>query len=127
MDNNLNNLQRVEAGRRLEILGYEKDVCDKYLDEEFALKLQEADSNEVPEEINIAPFLKMEEEQNIFTYLYRYSVLDNGNLQLRLFFISNNTEDWEKDRETLKYALENGIDSKDAKNIFKTFVSPLNK
>lgn len=24
MDNNLNNLQRVEAGRRLEILGYEK-------------------------------------------------------------------------------------------------------
>ena len=50
MDNNLNNLQRVEAGRRLEILGYEKDVCEKYLDEEFALKLQEADSNEVPEE-----------------------------------------------------------------------------
>ena len=46
MDNNLNNLQRVEAGRRLEILGYEKDVCEKYLDEEFALKLQEADSNE---------------------------------------------------------------------------------
>lgn len=39
MDNNLNNLQRVEAGRRLEILGYEKDVCEKYLDEEFALKL----------------------------------------------------------------------------------------
>ena len=65
MDNNLNNLQRVEAGRRLEILGYEKDVCEKYLDEEFALKLQEADSNEVPEEINIAPFLKMEEEQNL--------------------------------------------------------------
>ena len=32
MDNNLNNLQRVEAGRRLEILGYEKDVCEKYLD-----------------------------------------------------------------------------------------------
>ena len=102
MDNNLNNLQRVEAGRRLEILGYEKDVCEKYLDEEFALKLQEADSNEVPEEINIAPFLKMEEEQNIFTYLYRYSVLDNGNLQLRLFFISNNPDDWEKDRETLQ-------------------------
>ena len=120
MDNNLNNLQRVEAGRRLEILGYEKDVCEKYLDEEFALKLQEA-------EINIAPFLKMEEEQNIFTYLYRYSVLDNGNLQLRLFFISNNPDDWEKDRETLQYALENGIDSKDAKNIFKTFVRPLNK
>ena len=37
MDNNLNNLQRVEAGRRLEILGYEKDVCEKYLDEEFAI------------------------------------------------------------------------------------------
>ena len=127
MDNNLNKLQRVQAGRRLEILGYEKDVCEKYLDEEFALKLQEADSNEVPEEINIAPFLKMEEEQNIFTYLYRYSVLDDGNLQLRLFFISNNPDDWEKDRETLQYALENGIDSKDAKNIFKTFVRPLNK
>ena len=69
----------------------------------------------------------MEEEQNIFTYLYRYSVLDDGNLQLRLFFISNNPGDWEKDRETLQYALENGIDSKDAKNIFKTFVRPLNK
>lgn len=26
MDNNLNNLQRVEAGRRLEILGYEENL-----------------------------------------------------------------------------------------------------
>ncbi|MGN0477317.1 MAG: hypothetical protein ACI4HM_08280 [Ruminococcus sp.] len=125
MDKELNRLQREEAGKRLEILGYEKEVCEKYNDESFLLKLQEADSGEVPEEINIAPFLKIEEDENIFTYLYRYSVTDEGKLQLRLFFVTDKTEEWEKDREILRSAMENGIDSNDAKTIFRTFVRPL--
>lgn len=127
MADNLNALQREEAGRRLAILGYEKEVCEKYMDKEFVLKLQEADSNNVPEKINIAPFLKMEEDQNIFTYLYRYTVLDGDKLQLRLFFVSDNPDEWESDRKTLEFALKNGIDSDDAKTIFKTFVKPLDK
>ncbi|MGN1126250.1 MAG: hypothetical protein ACI4RI_02310 [Ruminococcus sp.] len=125
MNKELNRLQREEAGKRLEILGYEKEVCEKYKDESFLLKLQEADSGEVPEEINIAPFLKMEEDENIFTYLYRYSVTEDGKLQLRLFFVTDKTEEWEKDREILRFAMENGIDSKDAKTIFRTFLRPL--
>lgn len=125
MDKELNRLQREEAGKRLEILGYEKEVCEKYNDESFLLKLQEADSGEVPEEINIAPFLKIEEDENIFTYLYRYSVTDEGKLQLRLFFVTDKAEEWEKDREILRSAMENGLDSNDAKTIFRTFVRPL--
>lgn len=125
MDKELNRLQREEAGKRLKILGYSKDVCEKYNDDSFLLKLQEADSGDVPEEINIAPFLKMEDEENIFTYLYRYSVTDEGKLQLRLFFVTDKSEEWEKDRETLRSAMEKGIDSKDAKLIFRTFIRPL--
>lgn len=125
MDKNLNKLQREEAGKRLKILGYPKDVCEKYIDKSFLLKLQEADSGDVPEDINIAPFLKMEEDENIFTYLYRYSVTEEGKLQLRLFFVTDKVEEWEKDRETLRSAMEKGIDTKDAKSIFRTFVRPM--
>lgn len=125
MDKKLNKLQREEAGKRLKILGYPKDVCEKYIDKSFLLKLQEADSGDVPEEINIAPFLKMEEDENIFTYLYRYSVTEEGKLQLRLFFVTDKVEEWEKDRETLRSAMEKGIDTKDAKSIFRTFVRPM--
>ncbi|MDY4812472.1 MAG: hypothetical protein SO152_01300 [Ruminococcus sp.] len=125
MDKELNRLQREEAGKRLEILGYPKDVCEKYIDKSFLLKLQEADSGDVPEEINIAPFLKMEEDENIFTYLYRYSVTDEGKLQLRLFFVTDKVGEWEKDREILRSAMEEGIDSNDAKTIFRTFVRPM--
>ena len=125
MDKELNRLQREEAGKRLEILGYPKDVCEKYIDKSFLLKLQEADSGDVPEDINIAPFLKMEEDENIFTYLYRYSVTEEGKLQLRLFFVTDKVEEWEKDRETLRSAMEKGIDTKDAKSIFRTFVRPM--
>ena len=125
MDKELNRLQREEAGKRLKILGYPKDVCAKYIDKSFLLKLQEADSGEVPEDINIAPFLKMEEDENIFTYLYRYSVTEEGKLQLRLFFVTDKVEEWEKDRETLRSAMEKGIDTKDAKSIFRTFVRPM--
>ena len=125
MDKELNRLQREEAGKRLEILGYEKEVCQKYNDESFLLKLQEADSGNVPEEINIAPFLKMEEDENIFTYLYRYSVTDEGKLQLRLFFVTDKVGEWEKDRKILRSAMEEGIDSNDAKTIFRTFVRPM--
>lgn len=125
MDKNLNKLQREEAGKRLKILGYPKDVCEKYIDKSFLLKLQEADSGDVPEEINIAPFLKMEEDENIFTYLYRYSVTEEGKLQLRLFFVTDKVEEWEKDRETLRSAMEKGIDTKNAKSIFRTFVRPM--
>lgn len=125
MDKELNRLQREEAGKRLEILGYPKDVCEKYIDKSFLLKLQEADSGNVPEEINIAPFLKMEEDENIFTYLYRYSVTDEGKLQLRLFFVTDKVGEWEKDREILRSAMEEGIDSNDAKTIFRTFVRPM--
>ena len=125
MDKELNRLQREEAGKTLEILGYEKEVCQKYNDESFLLKLQEADSGDVPEEINIAPFLKMEEDENIFTYLYRYSVTDEGKLQLRLFFVTDKVGEWEKDREILRSAMEEGIDSNDAKTIFRTFVRPM--
>ena len=125
MDKKLNKLQREEAGKRLKILGYPKDVCEKYIDKSFLLKLQEADSGDVPEDINIAPFLKMEEDENIFTYLYRYSVTEEGKLQLRLFFVTDKVEEWEKDRETLRSAMEKGIDTKDAKSIFRTFVRPM--
>ena len=125
MDKELNKLQREEAGERLKILGYEKEVCEKYNDQSFVLKLQEADSGEVPEEINIAPFLKMEQEENIFTYLYRYSVTEDGKLQLRLFFVTDKTDEWEKDREILRSAMEKGIDSDNAKTIFRTFVRPM--
>lgn len=125
MDKELNRLQREEAGKRLKILGYPKDVCEKYIDKSFLLKLQEADSGDVPEEINIAPFLKMEEDENIFTYLYRYSVTDEGKLQLRLFFVTDKVGEWEKDREILRSAMEEGIDSNDAKTIFRTFVRPM--
>ena len=125
MDKKLNKLQREEAGKRLKILGYPKDVCEKYIDKSFLLKLQEADSGEVPEDINIAPFLKMEEDENIFTYLYRYSVTEEGKLQLRLFFVTDKVEEWEKDRETLRSAMEKGIDTKNAKSIFRTFVRPM--
>ena len=125
MDKKLNKLQREEAGKRLKILGYPKDVCEKYNDKAFQLKLQEADSGDVPEDINIAPFLKMEEDENIFTYLYRYSVTEEGKLQLRLFFVTDKVEEWEKDRETLRSAMEKGIDTKDAKSIFRTFVRPM--
>ena len=125
MDKKLNKLQREEAGKRLRILGYPKDVCEKYIDKSFLLKLQEADSGDVPEDINIAPFLKMEEDENIFTYLYRYSVTEEGKLQLRLFFVTDKAEEWEKDRETLRSAMEKGIDTKDAKSIFRTFVRPM--
>lgn len=125
MDKELNRLQREEAGKRLRILGYEKEVCEKYNDESFLLKLQEADSGKVPEEINIAPFLKMEEDENIFTYLYRYSVTDEGKLQLRLFFVTDKVGEWENDREILRSAMEEGIDSNDAKTIFRTFVRPM--
>ena len=125
MGKNLNKLQREEAGKRLKILGYPKDVCEKYIDKSFLLKLQEADSGDVPEEINIAPFLKMEEDENIFTYLYRYSVTEDGKLQLRLFFVTDKVEEWEKDRETLRSAMEKGIDTKNAKSIFRTFVRPM--
>ena len=125
MDKELNRLQREEAGKRLKILGYPKDVCEKYIDKSFLLKLQEADSGDVPEDINIAPFLKMEEDENIFTYLYRYSVTEEGKLQLRLFFVTDKVEEWEKDRETLRSAMEKGIDTKDAKSIFRTFVRPM--
>ena len=125
MDKKLNKLQREEAGKRLKILGYPKDVCEKYIDKSFLLKLQEADSGDVHEDINIAPFLKMEEDENIFTYLYRYSVTEEGKLQLRLFFVTDKVEEWEKDRETLRSAMEKGIDSKDAKSIFRTFIRPL--
>lgn len=118
-------MQREEAGKRLKILGYPKDVCEKYYDDSFLLKLQEADSGDVPEDINIAPFLKMEEDENIFTYLYRYSVTEEGKLQLRLFFVTDKMEEWEKDRETLRSAMEKGIDTKDAKSIFRTFVRPM--
>lgn len=125
MDKKLNKLQREEAGKRLKILGYPKDVCEKYIDKSFLLKLQEADSGDVPEDINIAPFLKMEEDENIFTYLYRYSVTEEGKLQLRLFFVTDKVEEWEKDRETLRSAMEKGIDTKNAKSIFRTFVRPM--
>ena len=125
MDKKLNKLQREEAGKRLKILGYPKDVCEKYIDKSFLLKLQEADSGDVPEDINIALFLKMEEDENIFTYLYRYSVTEDGKLQLRLFFVTDKVEEWEKDRETLRSAMEKGIDTKDAKSIFRTFVRPM--
>ena len=125
MDKKLNKLQREEAGKRLKILGYTKDVCEKYIDKSFLLKLQEADSGDVPEDINIAPFLKMEEDENIFTYLYRYSVTEEGKLQLRLFFVTDKVEEWEKDRETLRSAMEKGIDTKNAKSIFRTFVRPM--
>ena len=125
MGKKLNKLQREEAGKRLKILGYPKDVCEKYIDKSFLLKLQEADSGDVPEDINIAPFLKMEEDENIFTYLYRYSVTEEGKLQLRLFFVTDKVEEWEKDRETLRSAMEKGIDTKDAKSIFRTFVRPM--
>ena len=125
MDKKLNKLQREEAGKRLKILGYPKDVCEKYNDKSFLLKLQEADSGDVPEDINIAPFLKMEEDENIFTYLYRYSVTEEGKLQLRLFFVTDKVEEWEKDREALRSAMEKGIDTKDAKSIFRTFVRPM--
>lgn len=125
MDKKLNKLQREEAGKRLKILGYPKDVCEKYIDKSFLLKLQEADSGDVPEDINIAPFLKMEEDENIFTYLYRYSVTEDGKLQLRLFFVTDKVEEWEKDRETLRSAMEKGIDTKNAKSIFRTFVRPM--
>ena len=125
MDKKLNKMQREEAGKRLKILGYPKDVCEKYYDDSFLLKLQEADSGDVPEDINIAPFLKMEEDENIFTYLYRYSVTEEGKLQLRLFFVTDKMEEWEKDRETLRSAMEKGIDTKDAKSIFRTFVRPM--
>lgn len=125
MDKKLNKLQREEAGKRLKILGYPQDVCEKYIDKSFLLKLQEADSGDVPEEINIAPFLKMEQDENIFTYLYRYSVTEDGKLQLRLFFVTDKVEEWEKDRETLRSAMEKGIDTKDAKSIFRTFVRPM--
>ena len=125
MDKKLNKLQREEAGKRLKILGYPKDVCEKYIDKSFLLKLQEADSGDVPEDINIAPFLKMEQDENIFTYLYRYSVTEEGKLQLRLFFVTDKVEEWEKDRETLRSAMEKGIDTKDAKSIFRTFVRPM--
>ena len=125
MDKELNRLQREEAGKRLKILGYPKDVCEKYIDKSFLLKLQEADSGDVPEDINIAPFLKMEEDENIFTYLYRYSVTEEGKLQLRLFFVTDKVEEWEKDRETLRSAMEKGIDTKNAKSIFRTFVRPM--
>ena len=125
MDKKLNKLQREEAGKRLKILGYPKDVCEKYIDKSFLLKLQEADSGDVPEDINIALFLKMEEDENIFTYLYRYSVTEDGKLQLRLFFVTDKVEEWEKDRETLRSAMEKGIDTKNAKSIFRTFVRPM--
>ena len=125
MDKKLNKLQREEAGKRLKILGYPKDVCEKYIDKSFLLKLQEVDRGDVPEDINIAPFLKMEEDENIFTYLYRYSVTEEGKLQLRLFFVTDKVEEWEKDRETLRSAMEKGIDTKDAKSIFRTFVRPM--
>ena len=125
MDKKLNKLQREEAGKRLKILGYPKDVCEKYIDKSFLLKLQEADSGDVPEDINIALFLKMEEDENIFTYLYRYSVTEEGKLQLRLFFVTDKVEEWEKDRETLRSAMEKGIDTKNAKSIFRTFVRPM--
>ena len=125
MDKKLNKLQREEAGKRLKILGYPKDVCEKYIDKSFLLKLQEADSGNVPEEINIAPFLKMEEDENIFTYLYRYSVTEEGKLQLRLFFVTDKVEEWEKDRETLRSAMEKGIDKREAKARIRTFVRPM--
>lgn len=121
----LNKKQRIEAGKRLKLLGYPKEVQDKYLDEGFLEKLQEAQSNDVPQGINIAPFLKMEEDEGIFTYLYRYDLLPDGRLQLRLFFVNNKEQCWEQERALLKSAMEKGIDTEDAKEIFRTFVRPL--
>lgn len=121
----INTLQRKEAGKRLSILGYNEDVCNKYMDETFLLKLQEAESADVPEEININPFLQMEKDENIFTYLYRYSVIEGNKLQLRMFFVSPNPDEWENDRQTLRIAMKNGIDSDKAKNIFRTYIKSL--
>ncbi len=122
---NIERKQREEAVRRLKLLGYDKEVQERYLDENFKEKLQEADSDKVPEGISIVPFLKMEEEENIFTYLYRYSVLQDGRLQLRLFFVNDKEDSWEQERAMLKSAMEKGIDTKDAKEIFRTFVTEI--
>lgn len=122
---NIERKQREEAVGRLKLLGYDKEVQERYLDENFKEKLQEADSDKVPEGISIVPFLKMEEEENIFTYLYRYSVLQDGRLQLRLFFVNDKEDSWEQERAMLKSAMEKGIDTKDAKEIFRTFVTEI--
>lgn len=122
---NIERKQREEAVRRLKLLGYDKEVQERYLDENFKEKLQEADSDKVPEGISIVPFLKMEEKENIFTYLYRYSVLQDGRLQLRLFFVNDKEDSWEQERAMLKSAMEKGIDTKDAKEIFRTFVTEI--
>lgn len=121
----LNELQRGEASKRLEILGYDKQVCSKYSDKSFMLKLQEAENSQVPDKIDITPFLKMEQQENIFTYLYRYSVTEDNKLKLRMFFVNDKPESWEEDRKVLKQALTSSVDSDEAKNIFKTFVKPL--
>ena len=121
---NLRFRQREEAAERLKILGYNKEIRERYLDIDFQEKLQEAESRDIPE-INIAPFIQMEEDEDIFTYLYRYSILNDGRLQLRLFFVNNKENMWEKERALLRTAMEKGVDTQDAKDIFKTFVTEI--